>query len=132
MARATLIKELVVKTPNQVGMLEAVTEAISKSGVNITALNAFGVDKDAVFRLTTTDNAKAMSAIRAKKFEVSERDAVSVDLENNPGMAAAMGKKLRDAEIDVKYIYGSTCGCGGPCTIIFNSSDNKKAIQLLG
>jgi len=132
MAKASLVKELVVKTENKVGMLEAVTEAISKSGINITALHAFGVDKDAIFRLTTSDNAKAMSAIKAKNFEVSERDAVAVDLQNDPGAAAQMGKKLKDANIDVKYIYGSTCGCGSSCTIIFNSSDNKKALELLG
>ena len=132
MAKASMVKELIVKTENKLGMLEAVTETIAKSGVNITALHAFGVDKDAVFRMTTTDNAKAMGVMKSNKFDAQERDVVAVDLDNNPGTAAEMGKKLKEANIDVKYIYGSTCGSSGACTIIFNSSDNKKAIQILG
>lgn len=132
MATAKSVKELIVKTSNTIGMLEAVTEAISKSGANITALHAFGVDKDAVFRITTSDNPKAIGAIKEKNLEVSERDVVAVDLDNNPGAAAEMGKKLKEAGIDIKYIYGSTCGCSCACTIVFNSSDNKKALNILG
>jgi len=112
MARAKIVKELLVKTGNKVGMLAAVTETIAKSGANITALNAFGVDKDAIFRIITSDNAKAINA-------------------NKAGEAAQLGNKLKAANIDVIYIYGSTCDCGGPSTIIFNCSDNKKAVEIL-
>jgi len=131
MARAKIVKELLVKTGNKVGMLAAVTETIAKSGANITALNAFGVDKDAIFRIITSDNAKAINAIKAKKFEVSEKDVASVELANKAGEAAQLGNKLKAANIDVIYIYGSTCDCGGPSIIIFNCSDNKKAVEIL-
>lgn len=132
MAKASIIKELSVKAENKVGMMAEVAEAIGKSGANITALNAFGIDKNAIFRIVTSDNAKAIDAIKAKNFQVSEKDVVSVGLENKPGTAADMGKKLKDAGIDIKYIYGSTCDCGRPSTIIFNCSDNKKAVEVLG
>lgn len=132
MAKASIIKELLVKTENKIGMMTEVAEAIAKSGANITAINAFGTGDDAIFRIVTSDNAKAINAIKAKDLEVSERDAVCVALENKPGTAAGIGKKIKDANIDIKYIYGSTCDCGGPSRIIFNSSDNKKAVQVLG
>ena len=128
MAKASIVKEILVKTANKVGMMAAVADDISNSGVNITALNAFGVDKDAVFRIITSDNSKAIGALKAKNIEVSERDAVLAELENKPGTAADMGRKLKEANIDITYIYGSTCGCGTPSAIIFNCSDNKKAL----
>lgn len=132
MARASIIKELLVKTKNRVGMMAEVTEAIGSSGVNITALNAFGIGKDnAMFRIVTSDNAKAINAIKAKKFEVSEKNVVSVKLENKPGAAADVGQKLEKAGIDINYIYGSTCDCGGPSIIVFDCSDNKKAVEIL-
>ena len=131
MAKASIVKELLVRTDNKVGMMEAVTDAIAKAGANITALNAFGVDKKAIFRVMTSDNAKAIEAIRAKNFEVSERDVVSVTLENKPGAASDMAGKLKDAGIDITYIYGSTCNCDCGCTIIFNCNDNKKAVEAL-
>ena len=131
MAKASMIKELLVKTENKVGMMAEAMETIAKSGANITALNAFGIDKNAIFRIVTSDNAKAIGGIKAKNFEVSERDVVSVELENKPGMAAELGEKLTGADIDIKYIYGSTCGGGCACTIIFNCNDNKKAVEVL-
>ena len=131
MAKASIIKELLVKTENKVGMMTEVAEAIAKSGANITALNAFGVDKQAIFRIMTTDNVKAIGGIKAKNFEASERDVVAVELENKVGAASDMAKKLEDASIDIAYIYGSTCGGGCACTLIFNSNDNKKAVEVL-
>ena len=132
MAKANIIKELLVKTKNRVGMMAEVAETIANSGVNITALNAFSVDRDnAIFRIVTSDNAKAIAAIKAKKFDVSERNVVSVELENKPGTAADVGQKLKKANIDINYIYGSTCDCGGPSTVIFDSSDNKKVVDVL-
>ena len=131
MAKVSIVKELLVRTDNKVGMMEAVTDAIAKAGANITALNAFGVDKKAIFRVMTSDNAKAIEAIRAKNFEVSERDVVSLELENKPGAASGIAGKLKDAGIDITYIYGSTCGGGCACTLIFNCNDNKKAVEAL-
>lgn len=131
MAKAGIIKELLVKAENKVGMMAEITEAIAKSGANITALNAFGVDKQAIFRIMTDDNTKAIGGIKAKNFEVSERDVVAVELENKVGAASDMAKKLEDASIDIAYIYGSTCSGGCACTLIFNCNDNKKAVEVL-
>ncbi|MBU4376881.1 MAG: ACT domain-containing protein [Candidatus Omnitrophica bacterium] len=131
MAKATIVKELIVKTPNRVGMLAEVAGTIAKSGANINALNAFGVESDAIFRIVTSDNAAAIKELKAKKIEVSEKDAVKVELENKSGMAAEIAEKLKAASIDIKYIYGSACGCTCPCGLILNTSDNKKTVDIL-
>ena len=131
MAKAGIIKELLVKTENKAGMMAEVTEAIAKSGANITALNAFGIDKKAIFRIATDDNTKAIGGIKAKNFEVSEKDVVAIELENKVGAASDIAKKLEDAGIDIAYIYGSTCSGGCACTLIFNCNDNKKAVEAL-
>ncbi|MDD5680325.1 MAG: hypothetical protein PHI59_03695 [Candidatus Omnitrophica bacterium] len=133
MAKASLIKELIAKTPNKVGMMAEVAETISKSGANITAINAFGIDDGAIFRIVTSDNAKAIGGLKAKGFEVSEKDSVKIELENKVGTAAGMAKKIKTAGIDIKYIYGTACGCKSDCSciLIFNCSDNKKAVEIL-
>lgn len=131
MAKATIIKELLVKTPNKVGMLAEVSGVIAKSGANITALNAFGVDADAIFRIVTSNNASAIKELKAKKIEASEKDAVKLDLENKSGKAAEMAEKLKAASIDIKYIYATACACDCPCSLILNTSDNKKTVDIL-
>ncbi len=131
MAKAYLIKELMVKAPNKIGMLAEVAAAISKSGANITGINAFGVDDNAIFRFVTSDNKKAMNELKAKKFEVFEKDAVRVELENKVGMGAGMAKKIKDADIDIKYIYATACNCECSCSLVFNCSDNRKVVEIL-
>lgn len=131
MAKAYIVKELIIKVQNKVGMMAEVADAVSKGGSNIIALNAFGIDDSAVFRIITSDNSKAIKELKAKKIEVSEKESVKLELENKAGAAADMARKIKSANIDIKYIYGTVCGCECPCALIFNCSDNKKAVEIL-
>lgn len=135
MAKASLIKELIVKVQNKVGMMAEVADVISKGGSNITALNAFSIDDNAIFRIITSDNAKAAKELKSKKMDVSEKEAVKVELENKVGTAAAMARKIKDANIDIKYIYATTCNCTCECectpSLVFDCNDNKKAVEIL-
>jgi len=112
-------------------MMAEVTEAIARSGVNVTALNAFAINNEAIFRIVTSDNIKALNAIKAKNFEALEKDAVAVELENKVGMASDMAKRLKEAKVDLTYVYGSTADFGMSSMIVFNSNDNKKAVEVL-
>lgn len=137
MAGAKLAKEITVKTPNKVGMLAEVAAAIAEKGVNITGINAYAAEGDAFFRLITADNARAAEALKAKGFLAQEKDVVVVPLADRAGAAKDMGAKLKAAGIDIVYIYGTTCLCEDKCDpsckcqIVFNSKDNKKALEAL-
>lgn len=128
---ARIGKQLEVITPNKVGMLETVTGAIADTGVNIDALCAYAMDKKAYFLVITSDNAKAAKALKVKKFQVKEEKVVIVDLDNRVGAAGEMGKKLKLAKVDLSYLYGTTCGCGGPAMLVFKSNKNDKAVEVL-
>lgn len=129
---ARIGKQLQITTPNKVGMLEAVTNVISDVGVNVDALCAYGMGSKAIFLIVTNDNARAGKALKSKKFKVKEEDVVIVDLDNSVGAASAMGEKLKNAKVNLSYIYGTTCGCGGPSMLVFKSNKNKKAAEVLG
>lgn len=129
---ARIGKQLEVVTPNKVGMLAEVTGIIADTGVNIDALCAFAKGNKAYFLVITNDNAKALKALKAEKFQVKEGNVVLLDLENRVGAASEMGDKLKEAKVDLEYIYGTTCGCGGPALLVFSSNKNKKAVEVLG
>ena len=107
---AKIGKQVHIRTPNKVGMLAEVTGAIAGAGVNIDTLAAFVADNKANFMVITNNNAKTIDALKA--YEVKEEDVVVVELENKIGAATDMANKLKDAEIDLKYIYGTTSGSG--------------------
>lgn len=131
MGKANRVKEITAVTPNKAGMLAEVTSAISDAGVNIIALNAYGMGDKAKFLIVTEDNQKAMNALKAKKFEVKEGEALSVSMSNKVGAAKELAQKLSKAGIDLNYCYGST-GNGSESLLIFSTKDIKKALEACG
>ena len=127
MGQARRIREIQAVTPNKAGMLAEVASAIADAGVNIIALSASGMGKNAKFLIVTEDNQKAIAALKAKKFDVKEGEAVSVSLGNKVGAAKELAQKLAKAGIDLDYCYGST-GNGSESLLIFSTKDIEKAI----
>jgi len=130
MAKARLGRELAVKTENKVGVLAEVTSLIANAGVNIQAICAYAMEKEAYFMIVTEDNKKAEALLKKAGYEVTESEIILVDLENKPGALEGIASKLKDANIDLNYIYGTTYG-KGPELIILNSNNNAGAIKAL-
>jgi len=131
MAKANKVNQLIMETPDEVGMMAKVCSAISDAGVNIRAISAYVKEGKGQFMLLTDDNSKAEQALKSAGFAVSQEEAVAVELENEIGAAKRMAKKLADAGVNLKKCYGST-GNGTMALLVFNSSDNEKAIRTLG
>ncbi|MQY53200.1 MAG: ACT domain-containing protein [Firmicutes bacterium] len=131
MAKATKVNQLIVETPDEVGMMAKLCSAISDAGVNIKALCAYSQEGKGHFMLLTNDNAKAEQVLKSGGFTASQEEVVAIELENEVGAAKKMTQKLADAGVNLKYCYGST-GNGTMALLIFNSNDNEKALEALG
>lgn len=130
MVRAGLDKELLVKTENKAGMLAEVSSAIAGIGLNIKAICAYGTGKDAYFMIVTTDNDKAEATLKSSGYEVSQRDIILLDMVNKPGAAKDVAVKLKGANIDLNYIYGTTHG-EGEALLVLSSSNNAEAVKVI-
>jgi len=128
---AKLENELLVITPNEVGMLAKITGAIAGGGVNITAICAYVVGDEGHFRIMTSDNTKAKSTLEPLGFKISEREVISVELENKIGATKELAGKLAQAGIDLKNIYGATSGTNS-ATLILTADNNQKAKDIIG
>lgn len=135
MAKATLVKELNFSTPDQPGMLEKVTSVIASKNINLTAITAYAMQGAAHFMLVSANSIAAKMALEEAGFKVEEKEAVSVEVENKPGAAQKMALTLKQAGLNLSYIYGTTCNCTCTpcnCVMILSSNDNKKAVGVLG
>lgn len=130
MAKGSKVNQLMVETPDEVGMMAKVCSAISDAGVNVKALCACAKEGKGNFMLLTEDNAKAEQSLKSAGFTVSEEEAVAIELENEVGAAKKIAQKLADAGVNLKYCYGST-GNGTMSLLVFNSNDNEKALKVL-
>lgn len=125
-----MIKQLVVKTPNEVGTLGKVSASVKDAGLNISHLCAYAVGDEAYFRIVVSDPDKATQILKEAGYKVSQDEILEVEFENTPGTLSPIAKKLGDAGVDIKYIYGTT-GDGSKVIGVISTNDNQKALSLI-
>ena len=127
MAKAKKLKQLSFTMPNRAGLLSEVTVAVLGAKVNINTLCAYELENNAYFMLTVDSNAKTKKALAKLGIESKEEDVVAVEMPNRVGELEKVAKKIADAGINIKYIYGTT-GTGKSSICVFKTSDNTKTI----
>jgi hypothetical protein len=123
-------EEIVLSTENKIGLLGEVANLVKDSDVNIRALNAYVIEDKAIFRLVTSDNAKAKEILK-NAGSVDATEVVIVEMADKVGELADLASKLKDANIDLRHIYGSTMKEGEPANVIFASNNNDKALEVI-
>ena len=123
-------EEIIVTVENRVGRLEEITGIISKEGINIRAIAAYVENNQAIFRIITSDNLKTKEILSQKGLKPEAKEVVIIELPDKVGELHTMAGKLKEANIDLEYIYGTTT-TAEVATLIFSSNDNEKAIQIL-
>jgi hypothetical protein len=130
MAKAKKVKQLSFETKDKVGMLSTVTAAIAAVKVDITAICAYGMDREAYFMLLTSSNAKTKKALGKLGIPVEEEDVVLVELPNRPGALQQVAKKIADSGINIQYMYASA-GSGKTSTAVLATDNDAKAVKVI-
>ena len=132
MSKARAGKEIHAVADNKIGTLADASQWLADKGVNIKAVCAFADSGKAHFLFITSDNKKAMEILRAKEVEVTEDEVVMVEMIDKVGTLKDVAKKLKNADVDIKHVYGTaTITPNAPSIVVFNSDDNKKAINAI-
>lgn len=128
---ARLEKEIVVTVVNKIGVLADMSKVLSDHGISVTAVAGYVDNGNARIMLITDDNLRAADALKKKRYSaVEEREVVSLILEDKPGVLRKIAEKLAAANIDINYIYGTTCPTQCPARIILSTTDNQKALVV--
>ena len=104
------MKEITILTPNKVGALADVAEALGNNGINIESISAQGFKDEGVIRIITSDEKSAMHALTkmaASKegYEIKMGDVMIVTLPDKPGELAKIARKIARAGINISCIY---------------------------
>lgn len=131
---AQMGKEISVTVINKIGVLADMAKILSERGVNIEAVVGYAAERNqAVITFICDDQSRAVDELKKRGYKsIEENEVVILDLENKPGALKTVTTKLATANIDIKYIYGTTCACasGCPARIVLSSEDNEKALVL--
>ncbi|MBI4845383.1 MAG: hypothetical protein HY810_02765 [Candidatus Omnitrophica bacterium] len=132
MSKARAGKEIHAIADNKIGTLSDISQWLADKGINIEAVCAYVDNSKAHFLFKTSDNRKAMEILKAKEMVVTEEEVVVLEMHDRVGMIKDIAKKLKNADIDIKYLYGTAPGtANAQSVVIFVADDNKKAINVI-
>jgi hypothetical protein len=130
MAKGRKVKQLSFTLPTRAGLLSDVTDALAKARVNITAICAYEMAKNAYFMLTTDSPARARKCLTFLRIGLEEEDVVVVEVPNKVGELQKVARRISEAGINIDYMYG-TAAAGRSSTCVFKTSDDKKAVKVV-
>jgi hypothetical protein len=125
------LKQISIFIENAPGRLFAVTKALADAGINLRALNLVDISDFGVLRLLVSDVAKARRIMMEKQMPARVDEVIAVEIEDIPGSLASVLKPILDASINVTYMYAFIGFSSGKAVMIFQFSDNDKAIEIL-
>jgi hypothetical protein len=131
--KVALGEELVITAKNQVGLLADISIMLANLGVNIEAALCYQEGKLARLMLVTDANLAIAGELDRKKYKsVEETEVVMVDLVNKPGALKVVTTALKEAGIDIKYVYVTPpTAAKGSSRMVLKTVDNEKAMAVL-
>jgi len=110
--------DLTVGLIDRPGTLAQVSDALGRAGVNIDGASGYVCDGRGVYHVLVDDLERARRALIDSGFEIEdERRVVVTPIENRPGAAAALLRRVADADVNIDLLYTTVDGrlvLGGP------------------
>ena len=98
--------DITVGLVNQPGTLSRASDALGRAGVNIEGACGYVCDGQGVFHVLVEDAQRARTALMDAGLELhAERKVVAVPVENKPGSAAAVLRRIAAAGVNIDLLY---------------------------
>lgn len=99
------IKQISIVLKNVPGTLADLSDILGKEGVNIRAISVADTSDVSTVRFVVDEPTKALNILKSREFTVCETDVLAVETPDHPGGLYAVVRPLKDANINVHYLY---------------------------
>lgn len=98
--------DITVGLVNQPGTVLRASDALGRAGVNIEGACGYVCDGQGVFHVLVEDAQRARAALLDAGLELqAERKVVAIAVENKPGSAAAVLRRVASAGVNIDLLY---------------------------
>jgi hypothetical protein len=98
--------DLTVGLFDRPGTLAQASDALGRAGVNIDGASGFVCEGQGVYHVLVEDAERARRALIDSGFSIEdERRVVTTPVENRPGAAAALLRRIADADVNIDLLY---------------------------
>lgn len=125
------IKQISVSLDNIPGALSLVSEILGNEGVNIRAISVADTADISTVRFVVDEPSKAINILKTNGYSVKETDVIAVETPDHPGGLNAVLKPLKDAKINVHYLYPFLGRVSDQAIVILGVDKTDEAEKVL-
>ncbi len=125
------IKQISVFLENKSGRLAKVTRVLGENGVNIRALSIADTTDFGILRLIVNDPDTAYRVLKEAGFSVNVTDVIAVEIPDVPGGLADPLDCLKDANINIEYLYAFLTRATKAALVVFRVEQIDEAARVL-
>jgi hypothetical protein len=115
--------DLTIALENRPGTLADALQAIGQAGINIEGTGGFPCAGEGILHILVMDGAAARRALQGSGHTVrEEREVIVCPVEDAPGAAGAIFRRIADAGVNVDLVYLTTNG-----QLVIGADDLEKA-----
>lgn len=115
--------DLTIVLVDRPGTLADAFQALGRAGINIEGACGFGCAGEGIFHVLVEDGEAARHALESAGETVSvEREVIVCPVENRPGEAGAMLRRVADAGVNVHLLYLTATG-----DLVIGADDLERA-----
>ena len=126
-----MLKQISVVLKNVPGQLADLSELLGKEGVNIRAVSVADTSEVSTVRIVVDEPEKALNILHGNEFQVYENEVLAVETPDHPGGLTAVLKPLREAKINVHYLYPFLGRVSNEAIVILGVDKIKDAEKVL-
>ncbi|MBF0396608.1 MAG: ACT domain-containing protein [Desulfobacterales bacterium] len=125
------VEQISVFIENKSGRLAEVADILSKAGINIRTLSLADTTDFGILRLIVNDTEKATSILKQNNFTMKKTEVLAVEVPDKPGGLSLILNVMKEASINVEYMYAFVEKSGENAIMIFRFDEINKAISTL-
>jgi hypothetical protein len=123
--------QLVVFLENRPGRFSEFCDELYERGVDILAMNLHADSEVGILRMVVDKTGKAVDSLRADEVPFLQTEVLVVEVPNQQGMAAGVGHRLAQADINIEYTYFSSGSRDAPAIMVFKVFNLDQALAAL-
>ncbi len=126
-----LVEQIAVFLENKSGRLAEITAVLAKNNINIRALSVADTADFGILRLIVDKVEKAKEVLKENGFTVGKTNVIAVEVDDKTGGLARVLSSIKDAGINVEYMYAFVNKTGENAVLIFRFEKMEEAIETL-
>ncbi len=122
------VEQIAIFLENRAGRLAEIANILAENNINIRAMSLADTADFGILRLIVNNTDLAVKILKENRFTVGKTEVVVVEVTDQPGGLASALKVIKEADLNIEYMYALSQRSGKEGLIIFRFDEIESAI----